>query len=48
MPSAPPDTVSNSRTAVPVQFKTSGCLFSIVASVVLTVVLNLMLRACAG
>jgi hypothetical protein len=33
--------------AVPVQFKTSGCLFSIVASIVLTIVLNLLLRACA-
>jgi hypothetical protein len=33
--------------SVPVQFKTSGCLFSIVASVVLTIVLNLLLRSCA-
>jgi hypothetical protein len=32
---------------VPIQFKTSGCLFSIVASIVLTIVLNLLLRACA-
>jgi hypothetical protein len=32
---------------VPVQFKTSGCVFSIVASIVLTIVLNLLLRACA-
>jgi hypothetical protein len=31
-----------------VQFRTSGCLMSIVVSVVLTVVLNLALRACAG
>jgi hypothetical protein len=31
-----------------VQFRTSGCLMSIVASVVLTIVLNLALRACAG
>jgi hypothetical protein len=43
-----PITNFSSGFAVPVQFKTSGCLFSIVASVVLTVVLNLMLRACAG
>jgi hypothetical protein len=32
---------------VPVQFRTSGCLYSIIASVVLTIVLNLLLRACA-
>jgi hypothetical protein len=32
---------------VPVRFRSSGCLFSIIASVVLTVVLNLMLRSCA-
>jgi hypothetical protein len=32
---------------VPVQFKTSGCLFSIIASIVLTIVLNLLLRSCA-
>lgn len=31
---------------MPVRFKTSGCLVSIVASIVLTVVLNLMLRGC--
>jgi hypothetical protein len=31
-----------------VQFRTSGCLMSIVLSVVLTIVLNLALRACAG
>jgi len=31
-----------------VQFRTSGCLWSIVVSVVLTVVLNLALRGCAG
>lgn len=31
---------------MPVKFSRSGCLFSIVASVVLTVVLNLLLRAC--
>jgi hypothetical protein len=33
---------------VPVRFRSSGCLFSIVASIVLTIVLNLVLRACAG
>jgi hypothetical protein len=32
---------------VPIQFRMSGCLFSIVASIVLTIVLNLLLRACA-
>jgi hypothetical protein len=32
---------------VPVEFRTSGCLYSIIASVVLTIVLNLLLRACA-
>jgi len=26
----------------------SGCVFSIVASIVLTIVLNLLLRSCAG
>lgn len=31
---------------MPVRIKTSGCLISIVASIVLTVVLNLMLRGC--
>jgi hypothetical protein len=31
---------------MPVQFRTSGCLFSIIASVVLTLLLNLLLRAC--
>jgi hypothetical protein len=29
-----------------VRFRTSGCLFSIIASIVLTVVLNLLLRSC--
>jgi hypothetical protein len=32
---------------MPVRIRTSGCLFSIIASVVLTVVLNLMLRGCS-
>jgi hypothetical protein len=30
------------------QFRHSGCLFSIIASIVLTVLLNLMLRACVA
>jgi hypothetical protein len=30
------------------QVRTSGCLFSIIASVVLTVLLNVMLRGCSG
>jgi hypothetical protein len=32
---------------MPVRIKTSGCLVSIVASIVLTVLLNLMLRSCS-
>jgi hypothetical protein len=32
---------------VPIQFRTSGCVFSIIASIVLTIVLNLLLRSCA-
>jgi hypothetical protein len=32
---------------MPVRFRSSGCLFSIIASIVLTVVLNLMLRGCS-
>ncbi len=31
---------------MPVRIKTSGCLISIVASIVLTIALNLMLRGC--
>jgi hypothetical protein len=30
------------------QVRSSGCLFSIIASVVLTIVLNVLLRGCAG
>jgi hypothetical protein len=30
------------------QVRTSGCMFSIIASVVLTILLNVMLRACSG
>jgi hypothetical protein len=33
---------------MPVKIRASGCLISIVASIVLTVALNLMLRACSG
>lgn len=33
---------------MPVKIRTTGCLFSIVASIVLTIVLNLGLRACSG
>jgi hypothetical protein len=33
---------------MPIKFRSSGCLFSIIASVVLTVGLNLLLRGCAG
>jgi hypothetical protein len=31
-----------------IRFQRSGCLWSIVASVFLTIVLNVMLRACSG
>ena len=31
-----------------VQFRTSGCLMSIVLSIVLTVLLNLLIRGCSG
>jgi hypothetical protein len=44
---APQPAGSSGSALVPVQFKTSGCVFSIVASIVLTIVLNLLLRACA-
>jgi hypothetical protein len=33
---------------MPVKIRTTGCLVSIVASIVLTVVANLLLRACVG
>jgi hypothetical protein len=33
---------------MPVRVRSAGCLWSIVASVVLTIVLNVALRACAG
>lgn len=32
---------------MPVRFKSSGCLISIIASLALTVVLNLALRSCS-
>jgi hypothetical protein len=31
-----------------VQFRTSGCLYSIIVSVVLTILLNVALRACTA
>ena len=31
---------------MPVRVKFSGCLFSIIASIVLTIVLNLLVRSC--
>lgn len=33
---------------MPARMRTSGCLVSVVASLVLTLALNLLLRACAG
>jgi hypothetical protein len=33
--------------AMALRVRTSGCLFSIIASVVLTLALNLLLRACS-
>lgn len=33
---------------MPVRIRTSGCLLSIIASIVLTIVLNLLLRACTS
>ena len=32
---------------MPVRIRTSGCLFSIIASLALTLLLNLAIRACA-
>jgi hypothetical protein len=32
---------------MPIRFRSSGCLFSIIASIALTIVLNLMLRGCS-
>jgi hypothetical protein len=31
-----------------IHVRKSGCMFSIIASVILTVVLNLLLRGCSG
>jgi hypothetical protein len=31
-----------------IQVRTTGCLFSILASIVLTILLNLMIRGCSG
>jgi hypothetical protein len=33
---------------MPVQFRTRGCLTSIILSVVLTIVLNVLLRGCSS
>jgi hypothetical protein len=33
---------------MPIKVRSSGCLFSIIASVVLTVLLNLLIRDCGG
>lgn len=33
---------------MPVQFRTRGCLWSVVLSIVLTVLLNLAIRGCSG
>jgi hypothetical protein len=33
---------------MPFQIRASGCLFSLVASIVLTVLLNLLLRGCGA
>jgi len=38
--------VIRSAAAMPVQVRMSGCLFSIIASLLLTLALNLLLRAC--
>jgi hypothetical protein len=40
--------LSASPTHMPVKIRTSGCLVSIVASIVLTIALNLLLRACSA
>jgi hypothetical protein len=32
---------------MPIRVRTSGCLFSIIASIALTILLNLMLRGCS-
>jgi hypothetical protein len=39
---------SSARANVAVQFRGSGCVFSIVMSIVLTIVLNLLVRSCSG
>jgi len=33
---------------MPIKVRTSGCLFSIIASVVLTILLNLFIRGCGA
>ncbi len=37
----------NLAAAMPIRFRTSGCLFSIIASLALTLLLNLMIRGCS-
>jgi len=39
-------TLSAIENLVPIRVRTSGCLFSIIASLLLTLLLNLALRAC--
>ena len=43
---AAPEVRLNKVVQMPVQFRASGCGFSIAASIVLTILLNLALRAC--
>jgi hypothetical protein len=43
---ARPDLYRSERMAV--QFRTSGCLYSIIVSIVLTVLLNLAIHSCSG
>jgi hypothetical protein len=38
--------LTTSTPAMPIQFKTSGCITSIVLSIGLTVLLNLLIRSC--
>ena len=38
----------NPEIRMAMQFRTSGCLYSIIVSIVLTVLLNLALRGCSG
>jgi hypothetical protein len=49
-PAPPPDLKNQpgEEWRMAMQVRTSGCLYSIIASVVLTILLNVMLRGCAG